>query len=307
MTPPNTPPVTVLLVDDEPGILNGAKQILKSAGIKSVETLKDSREVIPLLESTPVSVIVLDLFMPHLSGMELLPVIREKHPEITIIVMTASMEVETAVACMKEGVFDYLVKPVEENRLVTVVNKALEVQSLRHQVWALKQSLLAGQTVSGPAFEGIITRCEKMEALFRYVTATSVTSEPILISGETGVGKELFAHAIHKASGRQGRFVTINAAGLDDTVFTDTLFGHRKGAYTGADQAREGVIAQADGGTLFLDEIGDLSETSQVKLLRLLQEHEYHPMGSDMPRKTDARLILATNRNLEKRIEQGVF
>lgn len=307
MNPTKTLPVALLLVDDEPGILLGAGSILESAGIQPVATLEDSRRVLPFLESTEVSMVVLDLFMPHLSGMELLPEIRRKFPNVTILVMTASQEVETAIACMKEGAFDYLVKPVEPDRLVSTVKKAMEIQSLRRQVWTLKESLLADQTAFGPVFEAIITRCKKMEAIFRYVRATALTSEPILITGETGVGKELFAHAVHKASGREGQFVTINAAGLDDTVFTDTLFGHRKGAYTGAEASREGLIAQAVGGTLFLDEIGDLSESSQVKLLRLLQDGDYYPLGSDLPRKTDARIVLATNRDLEKRIAEGMF
>lgn len=300
-------PISVLLVDDEPEILLGASSIIKSAGIQPVVTLQDSRRVLPLLETTAVSILILDLFMPHLSGMELLPNIRRKYPNITIIVITASLEVETAVVCMKEGVFDYLVKPVEEERLISSVKKEMDVQSLRQHVCTLKQSLLAGQTTFGSTFDTIITRCKKMQAIFRYVTATAVTNEPILITGETGVGKELFAHAVHKISERQGQFITINVAGLDDIVFTDTLFGHRKGAYTGADLPREDLIAQAKGGTLFLDEIGDLSESAQVKLLRLLQEREYYPLGSDLPRKTDARIVLATNRDLGKRIADGMF
>ncbi len=302
-----TAQTTVLLVDDEPEILLGAQSILESADIRPVETMADSRGVVPFLEENHVSLLILDLYMPHMSGMQLLPIIKRKFPDLTVLVMTASQEVDTAVACMKDGAFDYLVKPVDEGRLISAAKKALEIQSLRQQVRNLKQTLLNGQQVHGSAFAAIVTGNEKMRALFRYVTATAVTSEPILISGETGVGKELFARAVHDASSRKGKFVTINAAGLDDTVFTDTLFGHKKGAYTGADRSREGIIAQAGGGTLFLDEIGDLSETSQVKLLRLLQERHYYPLGSDMPRKTDARIVLATNKNLKERIAKGVF
>jgi DNA-binding NtrC family response regulator len=307
MKPTKNIPAAVLLVDDEPEILLGAQSILESAGIQPVETLEDSRRVIQFLESTEVSVLVLDLYMPHLSGIQLLPKIRHRFPDLTVLVMTASQELDTAVACMKEGAFDYLVKPVDEDRLVSAIKKAMEIQALRQQVNSLKQTLLNGQPAHGSAFTKIVTGSEKMRSLFRYVTATATTNEPILITGETGVGKELFAQAVHDASGRKGKFVTINAAGLDDTVFTDTLFGHKKGAYTGADRSREGMIAQADGGTLFLDEIGDLSEISQVKLLRLLQERHYYPLGSDMPRKTDARIVLATNKDLKKCISQGLF
>jgi two-component system, NtrC family, response regulator HydG len=303
----NSSPIPVLLVDDEPDILIGAQSILESAGVQPVETLQDSRDVIQFLEKSSVSVLVLDLYMPHLSGLQLLPIIRKQFPEITIIVMTASQELDTAIACMKDGVFDYLLKPVDEDNLVSSIKKALEIQSLRKQVSTLKQTLLNHHPLHGTAFKPIITDSKIMQALFKYVTATAVTSEPILITGETGVGKELFAKAVHEASGRKGGFITINAAGLDDTVFTDTLFGHKKGAYTGAEKSREGMIAMAQGGTLFLDEIGDLSETSQVKLLRLLQERQYYPLGSDLPRKTDARIILATNKDLQKRIAQGFF
>lgn len=299
--------VEVLLVDDEQGILQGAQSILASAGITKVEVLDDSRLLIPYLESKQVLVLVLDLFMPHISGVKLLPEIRKNFPDIAIIVMTASMEVETAVSCMKEGIFDYLVKPVEADRLVSIVKKALELNSMRLEVLALKRSLLSEQVAFGQDFDGIITQSKKMAAIFGYILATADTMEPILIVGETGTGKEMIAEVIHKSSKRQGKFVAINIAGLDEQIFTDTLFGHKKGSYTGASQKREGLIAQANHGSLFLDEIGDLSESSQVKLLRMIQEHEYYPIGSDIPCKTDAKIILATNRDLPKKVKQNKF
>ena len=300
---------TVLLVDDEPEILAGAQATLENAGLRPVAILEDSRDVLPMLQSHEVKVIVLDLFMPHISGIQLLLKIQQLYPKITIIVMTASQEVDTAVTCMKEGAFDYMVKPVEKNRLISTVKKALDIQSLRDQLGTLKQTLLEGQqNQDNEAFSAIVTVNTKMQSLFQYITAVAGSGEPILITGETGVGKELVAYAVHRASRRQqDRFVTINAAGLDDTVFADTLFGHKKGAYTGAEKNREGLIAQAAQGTLFLDEIGDLSLTSQVKLLRLLQENNYYPLGSDVPRKSNARVVLATNRNLRERIETGHF
>jgi DNA-binding NtrC family response regulator len=146
-----------------------------------------------------------------------------------------------------------------------------------------------------------------MNALFQYIEAVSTTPQPILINGDTGVGKELVARSIHDVSGRTGRYVPVNIAGLDDNVFSDTLFGHLRGAFTGADTKRDGLIEQASGGTLFLDEIGDLNSLSQVKLLRLLQEREYFPLGSDTPRRTDARIIVATNRDLHKMQKEGTF
>ena len=300
---------TILLVDDEPEILEGAQATLKNAGLHAVEIMQDSRRLLPALNRQEIKIIVLDLFMPHMSGTQLLPKILRSHPDIAIIVMTASQDVDTAVACMKEGAFDYLVKPVEKTRLISTVKKALDIHSLKRQVQTLKQTLIgARQTQTDDAFAGIISINERFRSLFHYIRAVAGSMEPILITGETGVGKELIARAVHRASHRQqDRFVTINAAGLDDTVFSDTLFGHRKGAFTGADKNREGLIAQADNGTLFLDEIGDLSEASQVKLLRLMQENTYYPLGSDVPRKSSARIVLATNRDLHARIATGHF
>jgi DNA-binding NtrC family response regulator len=146
-----------------------------------------------------------------------------------------------------------------------------------------------------------------MTTIFQYVEVVAHSNQPVLITGETGVGKELIARAVHEASGVQGNFVPINVAGLDDVMFSDTLFGHRKGAFTGADKPRDGMITQASGGTLFLDEIGDLKESSQVKLLRLLQEREYYPIGSDMPKKSSARIIVATNRCPREMVSKGEF
>jgi DNA-binding NtrC family response regulator len=146
-----------------------------------------------------------------------------------------------------------------------------------------------------------------MRAIFQYVEVIAATHQPVLITGETGTGKELFAKAVHSISGKKGEFVAVNVAGLDDTMFSDTLFGHKKGAYTGAEEAREGLIAYAAGGTLFLDEIGDTNESSQVKLLRLLQEQKYYPLGSDVPKKSDVRIVVATNQDLQKLITEGRF
>ncbi len=157
------------------------------------------------------------------------------------------------------------------------------------------------------AFDNIITGNKAMRSMFQYVEVIASTRQPIMITGETGVGKELIARAIHQLSGCDGNYVAINVAGLDDNMFSDSLFGHRKGAFTGADQPREGLIEKASKGTLFLDEIGDLNEASQIKLLRLLQEQEYYPVGSDLLKKSDARIVLATNRDLQKMIKDGTF
>lgn len=160
---------------------------------------------------------------------------------------------------------------------------------------------------SSVLFDKIVTKNKKLLSIFHYIESIAQTSQPVLITGETGVGKELIAKSIHPLSGRKGRFLTVNVAGLDDSVFSDTLFGHAKGAFTGADQVRHGLIEQTKGGTLFLDEIGDLSTTSQVKLLRLIQEGEYMPLGIDEIKKTDVRIVLATNRDLWSLQRAGKF
>ena len=297
----------VILVDDESTVLLSSRMILGSAGIKNVRTVEDSRELMPLLAGQEVSAVVLDLFMPYLSGTQLLPEIVKEHPDTPVIVMTASQEIETAVACMKEGAFDYLVKPVEESRFVSSIKRALELRALRRQMEALKRSLMTDKLEHGEAFSSIVTASRKMRSLFQYLEAVSGSSEPVLITGETGTGKELLAEAVHKLSGRSGEFVTVNVAGLDDALFSDTLFGHRKGAFSGADASRDGMVARAAGGTLFLDEIGDLTPASQVKLLRLLQEGQYFPLGSDVAKVSDARILCATHRDLSIRMAEETF
>jgi DNA-binding NtrC family response regulator len=297
----------VLLVDDEEHILNISRLFLQRSGIAEVLTMSDSRELLPLLASRPVAAIVLDLHMPLLSGLKLLPQIVRDFPQIPVIVMTANDEIETVVQCMKAGAFDYLVKPVESERLVTSVHKALDLCNLSDELSSLKQRLLTDHLEHPEAFAGIVTGNRKMRALFQYMEVVAGTRQPILVTGETGVGKELVARAIHMLSGCRGEFVAVNVAGLDDNMFSDSLFGHKKGAFTGAEQAREGLITRANRGTLFLDEIGDLGEMSQIKLLRLLQEKEYYPVGSDIVKKSDARIVLATNRDLSKLIAAGKF
>jgi DNA-binding NtrC family response regulator len=286
---------SVLIVDDEAHVLHSAERMLVSSGIGNVLAWQE------------VSVVLLDLSMPHLSGEDLLPDLVSAYPEIPVIVVTGLNEVETAVRCMRAGAFDYMVKPVEKSRLVSGVRRALELGDLRHENEVLRERMLSDIVKSPEAFSDIVTNNPAMYTLFRYCESIAKSHWPVLLTGETGVGKELLARALHVLSGRTGAFVAVNAAGLDDLVFSDTLFGHVRGAYTGADEARRGLIDQAGSGTLFLDEIGDLTQASQVKLLRVLQEHEYHPLGSDIAKKTDARLLFATNRDLDASQASGHF
>jgi DNA-binding NtrC family response regulator len=297
----------ILLVDDEKHILLSSESVLRFAGIREVRAVDDSRQVLPILEKGDIGVIVLDLFMPYVPGKELLAAICRDYPHIPVIVMTAADEVETAVECMRIGAFDYLVKPVENSRLVSSVRRALEICSLKNQVTQLREHLLTNRVMHPEAFSSIITASPKMSAVFQYCEVIAESQQPVIIIGETGVGKELVAKAIHDLSGVRGKFIPVNIAGLDDNMFSDTLFGHKKGAFTGADQARSGLITQAAGGTLFLDEIGDLRDLSQVKLLRLLQEQEYYPVGSDIPLISDARIVAATNRDLREMTAAKTF
>lgn len=301
---PNRP---IFLVDDEEAILRSLTAILLSNGLNNMVAFSDSRQVMPALAESEASCVLLDLVMPHLSGQDLQKQILARYPDLPIVVTTALNDVDTAVECMRRGAFDYLVKPVEENRILSAIRRSIEVRDLRKENELLSESLRAGRLRNHDVFSEIITSNEKMLAAFRYVEAIANTSQPVMIIGETGVGKEMIAATVHKASGRLGEFVTVNVAGLEDNLFADTLFGHARGAYTGADRARPGLIERAAKGTLFLDEIGDLSPASQVKLLRLLQEREYFRLGEDKPRQTDARIIVATNRDLSVAQEKGQF
>ena len=300
-------PPPVLLVDDEPQFLLSSGVTLRAAGIAPVQALEDSRQVIPFLAAKGAAVVVLDLTMPHVSGIELLKMIRDGFPGIPVIVMTGLNEVDTAVSCMRDGAFDYLVKPVESSRFVSSVHRALEMRALQDEVSSLKTSLLSSRLERESPFSKILTRSMKMNAIFRYIEAVAKPGQAVFITGETGVGKELVARAVHDSSGFAGGYVAVNVAGLDDAMFSDTLFGHRKGAYTGADQAREGLIAKAAGGTLFLDEIGDMKESSQVKLLRLLEERKYYPLGADVPRQSEARIVCATDHDVQELMAAGRF
>ncbi len=308
MNPSHYPHFGVLLVDDEPAWLRSLSLTLeRSAGITNILTCQDSRLVMELLEHHEIGLVLLDLTMPHLGGEQLIGMISERHPEIAIIVISGMNQIESAVSCIKQGAFDYFVKTVEEDRLVSGVLRAIRVLELERQNREMSSRMLSGTVKCPAAFRGIVTTDRTMQAIFSYIEAVALSGEPLLILGESGVGKELIARAAHTLSGCRGQLVSVNVAGLDDVVFADTLFGHVRGAFTGADQPRRGMIEEAADGTLFLDEIGDLSIPSQVKLLRLLQEGEYFPLGSDRPKRLKARIVVATHQNLSHKQEAGSF
>jgi DNA-binding NtrC family response regulator len=307
MAPGAYPPHPILLVDDEAHTLASFDIVLRSHGITNTLRCQDSREVESILKHTEIEVLLLDLMMPHRSGQEIIAQTSRDYPELPVIIVTGVNDVGTAVQCIQHGAFDYVLKPVEAERLLPSIGRALEIRRLRRENSELSSRFLADTLAHPEAFAAILTSHPKMQAVFRYCEAVAGGQQPVLISGETGVGKELIARALHDLSGRPGQFVAVNVAGLDDQVFSDTLFGHAKGAFTGADHPRPGLIEKATGGTLFLDEIGDLSHISQIKLLRFLEAREYYPLGSDLAKRSDARVLVATHKGVDSLQGEGFF
>jgi DNA-binding NtrC family response regulator len=307
MNASNYPELPLLIVDDEEHTIDSFEIALRSGKINHFMRCQDSREVISTLSSHEVEALLLDIKMPYITGDELLPVITADFPDVPVIVITGADDVETAVKCMKAGAFDYMVKPVEKSRLLSSVKRAIEIRELQRENRLLKAQVLCPELTHPDAFTEIVTNSSAMKSIFRYMEAIAASPQPVMITGETGTGKELLAKALHAISNPKGEFIAVNVAGLDDNVFTDTLFGHKKGAFTGADQARGGLVEKASGGTLFLDEIGDLTVPSQVKLLRLLQENEYLPLGSDVTKRSNARVMVATNADLQSQLASGKF
>lgn len=302
------PSFGVLLVDDEMPWLRGLSMTLEGpGGINNLYQCEDSRQVMGMLNTHDIGLVLLDLTMPHISGEELLEQIVTDYPHIRVVILSGMNQLEAAVNCMRLGAFDYFVKTVEEERLVEGVRRAIRMIDLENENRDIRQKLFGDQLDSPEVFAPIVTNNAAMKTRFQYLEAVAPSSQPILITGESGVGKELIAQVIHALSKKSGALISLNAAGLDDNVFADTLFGHVRGAFTGADSVRKGMIEQAAEGTLFLDEIGDLSPASQIKLLRLLQDGEYYPLGSDEPKQMTARVVVATHANLEEKISNGSF
>lgn len=303
----NYPTCPVLVVDDDPISVTITSATLYKCGLNNVLTCTDSRQAMDLVSHRQIGIVLLDLVMPYVSGEELLQSLSENYPEVLVIILTATEEVDTAVRCIKAGAFNYLTKPIDFERLFAIIKNALAFWELRQENLAIQQSKFSTNLSRPEVFAGIITHDAKMFQIFRYVESIAGSTEPVLITGETGVGKDLITQAIHTLSKRQGPLVAVNVAGLDDIVFSDTLFGHLKGSFTSAERVRRGLIEQASSGTLFLDEIGDLSTASQSKLLRLLQSGDYFPLGSDVPKHSDARVVSATHRDLWQLVKNNEF
>ena len=307
MNPSAYPPFKILLVDDEPSFLRSMSLTLERYGLNNIITCSEPHQVQQIMSEHSIGLVLLDLTMPVISGQELLAWFKEEHPAVSVIIFSGLNQVDAAVNCVKQGAFDYIVKTADQEQILESIKRAIHTQELSLENQALRAQLLSNELNMAAQFANFVTADPSMISTFRYLESIAVSAQPVLITGESGVGKELIAGAIHNLSGRNGPLVTVNVAGLDDNIFSDTLFGHARGAFTGADKARQGLVESAAGGTLFLDEIGDLSASSQVKLLRLLQEGEYYPIGSDRPKRIQARVVVATHQNLAEQQQQGTF
>jgi DNA-binding NtrC family response regulator len=301
------PQFKILLVDDEISFLRSMSLTLERQGYTNLLTCDNPLHVKQLIATNHIGLILLDLTMPVLSGQDLLNWVKEEYPDIAVIIFSGLNQVDAAVDCVKKGAFDYIVKTANQEQIFESIKRAIRNQELSLENQSLRAQLMSTQLNKPECFSNIVTANKQMMSIFYYLESVAQSNQPLLITGESGVGKELIAEATHALSSRQGDLVSVNVAGLDDNIFADTLFGHARGAFTGADKQRLGLVEQAAGGTLFLDEIGDLSLSSQVKLLRLLQEGEYYPIGSDRPKRTQARVIVATHQDLTKRQDEGVF
>jgi two-component system response regulator GlrR len=292
----------ILVVDDDQGLLTLMKIRLEAEGYKTIIS-ESGEHALAREQDHAYDMAIVDLKLTGMSGITLLEQLLRLHPHLPVIILTAHGTIASAVEATKKGAYDYLTKPFNPKDLLHRIEKALEVRKLRGEVEQLR-SLVRERYHP----DNIIASSEKMQQVLRQVEQIAITDSTVCLYGESGTGKELIAKSVHAMSHRaRGPFVAINCGAIPEGLLENELFGHVKGAYTGADQTRRGLIQQAHGGSLFLDEIGELPPALQVKFLRVLQEQEFYPLGAGQPTKADFRLIAATNRDLWEAVAVGKF
>jgi len=292
----------ILVVDDEQMVCLALTNWLEEENYFA-QAASDGPQAIAAVREQNWDIVLLDLRMPGMDGMEVLKRVKELAPQTVVIMMTAYASIPGAVQAMKEGAYDYVVKPLDVDQLTLMLNRIVE-----HQQLITENILLRKRLTEQYEFEDIIGRSEAMQEVFEMIKAVTDTNATVLITGETGTGKELVARAIHSNSAqRYGPFVATSCGALPETLLESELFGYEKGAFTGADRTKKGRFELANGGTLFLDEVGDISMKTQIKLLRVLQEKSFRRLGGTDPIKVDVRLVSATNKDLVTAIEDGSF
>ena len=301
------PEQPILMVDDEKHFLNSLDFELHSHGITNVECCRDSRDVLGKLKEKKYAVILLDVLMPNISGDELLPIIADEYPDIPVIIITAFPDAKTAKDCMEKGAFECLTKPIDIGELIRTIHETLDLKDTHKDIILHKKQLFSDTSYKNRSFPNVITRSKAMLSICQIIGLVAFTSRPVLIMGETGVGKEFLAREIHNQSHRKGKFIPFETIGLNDEEFSNRLFGYRKTISHGAAALIQGKLEEAQKGTLFIKEIGNLSIESQSSLLRLLQNREYYPVGSVTKKPSRARIIAATRKNLSALIQISSF
>jgi len=292
----------ILVVDDDKNLIELVKMRLESAGYEVTAALKEE-DAIETLQGQTFDLSIVDLQLVHQDGISLMEDFHLILPEMPVIILTAYGSIESAVEAMKRGAYSYLTKPFDPRDLLLQIERALENRRLTSEIDRLKE--LLGERYD---FSNIVAKSGKMQRVLEVVSRIAKTDSTVFIHGESGTGKELIAKAIHLASERKDKsFVAINCAALPETLLESELFGHEKGAFTGAIRSKKGLFTQAHEGTIFLDEIGDMPLSTQGKLLRVLQEQQFYPVGSEKPIEVNVRVIVATNKNLEDHVKQGLF
>jgi DNA-binding NtrC family response regulator len=292
---------SVVVVDDDPSLCDLAQRFLEKAGYR-VKVFNSGESCLAALTNMMPHAVCLDLTMPGMDGLETLGKLKDRHRLLPVIILTADSTISSAVQAMKLGAYDYLVKPIDRTKLTTTVKNAIERYHLSMRLTHLERE------AEGQGYDGILGQSDSMKTLFRDMDRVAASDITVLIHGESGTGKELVARAIHRSSGRNtGTFVALNCAAIAETLQESEMFGHEKGAFTGADRQQIGKFELADRGVLFLDEIAELSASLQAKLLRALQERRFHRIGGTREVSSDFRLIAATNRDLLGEVQKGNF